>query len=91
MATPVAGRLSLRFGEPDEQSQPAKGLVYEARAGAAVVAPYDGRILFAGPFRGYGLILIIEHGEDIIPSCPVWGELTAASGNGFWPVNRLGP
>lgn len=63
MALPVAGRLVRRFGEPDEQAQPAKGMVYESRSGAAVVAPYDGRILFAGPFRGYGLILIIEHGE----------------------------
>ncbi len=63
MALPVAGRLVQRFGEPDDQAQPAKGMVYESRSGAAVVAPYDGRILFAGPFRGYGLILIIEHGE----------------------------
>ena len=60
---PVAGRLIQRFGEPDDQAQPAKGMIYESRTGAAVVAPYDGRILFAGPFRGYGLILIIEHGE----------------------------
>lgn len=63
MALPVAGRLVQRFGEPDDQAQPAKGMIYESRSGAAVVAPYDGRILFAGPFRGYGLILIIEHGE----------------------------
>ncbi len=63
MALPVAGRLVQRFGEPDGQAQPAKGMIYESRTGAAVVAPYDGRILFAGPFRGYGLILIIEHGE----------------------------
>lgn len=63
MAVPVAGRLARRFGEPDEQAQPSRGLMYATRSGAPVVAPYDGRILFAGPFRGYGLILIIEHGE----------------------------
>ncbi len=28
-----------------------------------MVAPYDGRVLFAGPFRGYGQILIIEHDD----------------------------
>jgi septal ring factor EnvC (AmiA/AmiB activator) len=28
-----------------------------------VVAPWDGRVEFAGPFRGYGQILIIEHGD----------------------------
>ncbi|MCW9046109.1 MAG: peptidoglycan DD-metalloendopeptidase family protein, partial [Alphaproteobacteria bacterium] len=33
------------------------------RLGAHVVAPYDGRVVYAGPFRGYGQLLIIEHGE----------------------------
>jgi septal ring factor EnvC (AmiA/AmiB activator) len=27
------------------------------------VAPYDGQVAFSGPFRGYGQILIIDHGE----------------------------
>jgi septal ring factor EnvC (AmiA/AmiB activator) len=27
------------------------------------VAPFDGKIAYAGQFRGYGLILIIDHGE----------------------------
>lgn len=94
VATPVAGRLSLRFGEPDEQSQPAKGLVYEARAGAAVVAPYDGRILFAGPFRGYGLILIIEHGEGYHSLLSGLGRIDG--GVGQWvlagePVGAMSP
>ena len=31
------------------------------RPGAQAVAPYDGQVVFAGPFRGYGRILIIEH------------------------------
>ncbi len=34
----------------------------ETRAGAQIVAPFDGRIAFEGPFRSYGQILIIEHG-----------------------------
>ena len=29
-----------------------------------MVAPYDGQVVYAGPFRGYGQILIIEHGES---------------------------
>ncbi|MSP47950.1 MAG: hypothetical protein EXQ95_01360 [Alphaproteobacteria bacterium] len=93
VALPVAGRLMLRFGEPDEQSQPAKGLVYESRAGAAVVAPYDGRILFAGLFRGYGLILIIEHGEGYHSLLSGLGRIDG--GVGQWvlagePVGAMG-
>lgn len=94
VATPVAGRLTRRFGEPDEQSQPAKGQVYETRPGAAVVSPYDGRILFAGPFRGYGLILIIEHGEGYHSLLSGLGRIDG--GVGQWvlagePVGAMGP
>ncbi|MBM3535041.1 MAG: hypothetical protein FJX60_18620 [Alphaproteobacteria bacterium] len=94
VALPVTGRLLHRFGDPDEQSQPARGLVYESRAGAPVVAPYDGRILFAGSFRGYGLILIIEHGEGYHSLLSGLGRIDG--GVGQWvlagePVGAMGP
>ncbi len=60
---PASGRLMRRFGENDELGVASKGLTFETRDGAQVVAPYDGRVLFAGPFRGYGQILIIEHSD----------------------------
>jgi len=60
---PASGRLTRRFGENDELGVAAKGLTFETRDGAQVVAPFDGRVLFAGPFKGYGQILIIEHGD----------------------------
>ena len=63
MRLPVAGWVKRRFGESDEFGAPSKGLLIEARPGGQVVAPFDGRIEFAGPFRGYGQILIIEHGD----------------------------
>ncbi len=63
MLIPASGRLLRRFGENDELGMAAKGLTFETRGGAQVVAPYDGRVLFSGPFKGYGQILIIEHGD----------------------------
>ena len=63
LLAPVSGELMRRFGENDELGQTSKGITFESRAAAQVVAPYDGRVLFAGPFRGYGQILIIEHGD----------------------------
>jgi septal ring factor EnvC (AmiA/AmiB activator) len=59
----VSGRVARRYGETDELGQSARGVALETRPGAQVVAPFDGRIMFAGPFRGYGQILIIEHGD----------------------------
>jgi septal ring factor EnvC (AmiA/AmiB activator) len=63
MLLPVAGTLTRHYGENDEYGAASKGLLLETRPGAQVVAPFDGRIEFAGPFRGYGQILIIEHGD----------------------------
>lgn len=60
---PVHGRILLAFGQPGDGGQPHRGMTVEARPGARLVAPYDGKIVFAGPFRTYGLILIIEHSE----------------------------
>jgi len=60
---PVRGRIVRRFGQTNDMGQPSQGIVIRTRAGAQVVAPYAGKVVFAGPFRGYGRILIIEHGE----------------------------
>jgi septal ring factor EnvC (AmiA/AmiB activator) len=59
--TPAAGRIVKRWGDPEGFST-SKGLTIATRQNAQIVAPYDGRIEFAGPFKGYGQILIIDHG-----------------------------
>jgi septal ring factor EnvC (AmiA/AmiB activator) len=60
---PVAGTLVARFGAPDENGVPGRGLTFATRPGATIVAPVAGEVAFAGPFRGYGQILIIAHGD----------------------------
>jgi septal ring factor EnvC (AmiA/AmiB activator) len=58
---PAAGEISRRFGDAEGFST-SKGLTIATRPGAQVVAPFDGQVMFAGPFKGYGQILIIDHG-----------------------------
>ncbi len=60
---PVNGRVVTSYGSRQGKGPTAKGLTFETRPGARVVAPHGGKIVFAGPFRGYGRLLIIEHGE----------------------------
>lgn len=60
---PVVGGVVARYGQPTASGMRSKGVTIETRAGAQVIAPYDGRVVFAGPFRGYGQVLIIDHGE----------------------------
>ncbi|WP_374302481.1 murein hydrolase activator EnvC [Ferrovibrio sp.] len=61
-ALPARGRVVGRFGQSDENGVPLRGIRIEARPGAQVIAPADGKVMFAGPFRGYGQLLIIAHG-----------------------------
>lgn len=59
---PVAGTVVAGLGEVSDTGVRARGLTIAARGGALVVAPAAGRIAFAGPFRGFGQIIIIDHG-----------------------------
>jgi septal ring factor EnvC (AmiA/AmiB activator) len=63
LAAPVVGRIVGRFGQKLATGLKRKGMRLESALGAQVVAPYEGRIVYAGKFRGYGELLIIEHGE----------------------------
>lgn len=59
---PVAGTVVTGLGEVSDTGVRARGLTIAARSGALVVAPAPGRVAFAGPFRGFGQIIIIDHG-----------------------------
>jgi septal ring factor EnvC (AmiA/AmiB activator) len=63
MSFPARGPVAIHFGQVNDAGLPAKGISIATRPGAQVVTPFDGEVDFAGPFRGYGLLLIIEHGE----------------------------
>ena len=63
VALPARGPVVTRFGERSPLGLRAQGISVATRPGAQIVAPYDGRIVFAGPFRRYGRLLIIAHGE----------------------------
>ncbi len=58
---PAAGRLVAGFGETPPGLPRSRGIALAVRQGAQAVAPAAGRVVFAGPYRGYGAIVIIEH------------------------------
>ncbi len=58
---PVTGRTLAGFGALRASGQRSTGIMLAPAAGAQVVAPAAGRIAFAGPYRGFGEIVIIEH------------------------------
>jgi len=58
---PARGEIAAKFGQSTDAFGEGKGMVFATRSGAQVVSPFDGQIVFEGPFRSYGQILIIEH------------------------------
>lgn len=60
---PVIGQIVTGLGEVSATGVRARGLTIATRPGAQVVAPTGGRIAFAGPYRGYGNIVIVDHGR----------------------------
>ncbi len=58
---PVNGRTVAGFGAPGQGGIANNGISLAPRGGAQVVSPAAGRVVFAGPYRGYGRIVIIEH------------------------------
>ncbi|MCP4393572.1 MAG: peptidoglycan DD-metalloendopeptidase family protein [Alphaproteobacteria bacterium] len=61
---PVQGKVVVKYGDMTKSGTHSKGITLKSRAGAQVISPYDGVVLFAGPFKGYGKILIIKHDND---------------------------
>jgi septal ring factor EnvC (AmiA/AmiB activator) len=60
---PVAGAIAVRFGEPGSDGAPSQGWSITSEPGARVTAPADGWAVYAGPFRSYGRILILNVGD----------------------------
>lgn len=59
---PLNGIKIREFGMPDGLGGTEKGLSLASRAGAQVTAPCDGWVVYAGPFRSYGQLLILNAG-----------------------------
>lgn len=58
---PVHGRTITGFGEEGDAGIRSNGITIAPASGAQIVAPALGRVSFAGVYRGFGRIVIIEH------------------------------
>jgi septal ring factor EnvC (AmiA/AmiB activator) len=92
MVAPVSGKVVRRYGQTDDVGATSRGLTYSGRAGGPVVAPADGAVMFAGPFKGYGLLLILEHSNGYHSLLSNLGRIDAQVGQrvlGGEPVGLL--
>lgn len=62
---PIAGKLVHRYGQPRAGGRLKwEGMYFQAPTGAEVTAIHTGRVVFADWLRGFGLLTIIDHGDD---------------------------
>ncbi|MDA4635950.1 peptidoglycan DD-metalloendopeptidase family protein, partial [Escherichia coli] len=60
---PGAGKLVRHFGDEDGLGGVVQGDTLETPAGATITAPTDAVVLYAGAFRSYGQLLILDAGN----------------------------
>jgi len=60
---PVSGDKISGFGDPDGFGGKSPGVTLTTRAGTSVLAPADSWVVYAGPFRSYGQVLILNAGD----------------------------
>ena len=63
---PARGPVVATFGEEKLKGVVSKGIQIKTRNMAQVTSPFDGSVIFAGPFRGYGNLIIIDHGQGYL-------------------------
>lgn len=95
LAWPVAGTISMRFGARQAAGKMrSRGVHITTRAGADIHAIARGRVVFADWLRGFGLLMILDHGDgymslygensSLYKGVGEWverGEVIAAAGN----------
>jgi septal ring factor EnvC (AmiA/AmiB activator) len=59
---PVSGQVARSYGSPDGYGGTTRGISVATRPKAVVVSPSDGWVAYAGPFRSFGRLLIINAG-----------------------------
>jgi septal ring factor EnvC (AmiA/AmiB activator) len=66
LVRPIGGKVVTAFGAQDESGRQSRGILLAAKPGSAVRAVAHGRVVFADWLRGYGLMIIVDHGEGYL-------------------------
>lgn len=60
---PVAGSIKFNYGERRSSQMTWRGVIFEEKAESPVRSIADGRVVFADWLRGYGLVVVLDHGD----------------------------
>lgn len=90
--TPASGSLVRRYGAVGPAGERQRGHSYATRGGAQIIAPLDARVEYAGLFRSYGQILILDVGDSYLVVLAGLGAIYVETGQlvlAGEPVGRM--
>jgi septal ring factor EnvC (AmiA/AmiB activator) len=91
---PVAGKVRLGFGvqvDPEFKTETRRtGVEISAAPGAPVAAIAPGRVLFAGWFRGYGQMVILDHGSGDLSVSGYLDDIRVTAGESVAAGQEIG-
>jgi murein hydrolase activator len=80
LAYPAQGQIIKRYGDDDGLGSSLRGVAVATQKSAQITAPVDGKVEFAGPFRSYGQLLILNPGEGYLVLLAGMTEISAEMG-----------
>jgi septal ring factor EnvC (AmiA/AmiB activator) len=87
---PVAGKVVVDKELQKKFSPGAQGIIFETKKNAEVFAPSEGTIVFKGPFKNQGDILIIEAGEKVYTVLMGMHKINAEVGESVYAGQKIG-
>ena len=63
LSRPARGPILTKFHQEMSKGVVSNGIDIKTASNAQVIAPYDGTVIFAGPFKNFANLLIIDHGD----------------------------
>lgn len=64
ISLPAEGKISSFYGDATDNGDPSRGITIKTRDKAQVTSPFDGEVVYTGPFLEYGNLVIIRHSDD---------------------------
>jgi murein hydrolase activator len=87
---PAQGQILKRYGDDDGLGSSLRGMAVATQKSAQITAPVDGKVEFAGPFRSYGQLLILDPGEGYLVLLAGMTKISAEMGQTIRAGEPLG-
>ncbi len=87
---PVVGKIVKDQTLQKKFSPNGQGILFETKKNADVFAPSKGKVVFKGPFRSQGDILILDHGKKVYTILMGMDKIDAKEGNNVYAGQKLG-